>query len=45
MKEENVKCKEKKHIKILIVGDSQLRELNTEQMSKDHHTVEKQGRE
>ena len=40
--EENGKCNEGKQMKILIVGNSQLRELKTEQMSNDHHTVEKQ---
>ncbi len=34
-------CGENKQMKILIVGDSQLRELNAEQMSNDHHVVEK----
>ena len=39
--EQTGKCEENKQTKILIVGDSQLRELNIEQMSNDHHVVEK----
>ena len=38
---QEAKITESKRIKILIVGDSQLRNLNNEKMENEHHSVEK----